>query len=996
MKADKLAINLQDLSAQIVSKCQLLLSERNNLEDVQLHLLYLINRRQSKLLARGSDEINQIRPPSTTSSRIRSAQSSKIGSLSGRHSSLVSTREHFHETDIGDIYCYLHTKEISDEARNLNLHVDDFLSCFDEYLISVEQFKAKNVIIEGEKIEKLDQYLEGLYGESEERFISMIFIRKLCKNDLTLSKICLNKLLTCAMFRTLRESEGRDQNLGESILYCLIRFTYFLDSYYEVFISTDQIDLIKIVIDLLVEHLKSLKSNQSRELKLLQDQYFYTNSLLVIIINLLQIDNTELLIKNKILKQHGQVFLSTLLDIFKLNAKYIIRDIRFISKPQRFIKTQSRIVLILTQLSLFKEFTILIRAEHQSIHDSIVSLISVLQLSRPGSGASNTDSSRVVNDKQLLYGLFELEIDTFRLINNLIIDKKLRNKLTKKSLLKCVLRNLVVFLASRKLNTLNPFDKSPVLVVPFKCLYILSCTNNIKTELYKSKIILKCLLEYLIGSVVDLKSVLDLKNRSLEASTTENKIGPSQSDPPDQITIEPTIASHYIIGVWLNLSARREATIYGDDLELRDLVYEYADLAINNLQSFLVQARASPTKLRKLKREYLMIYTNLKLLRNITQFLEFKEPLLAKSINHYKRWTQRLTESSSELLHGSRDYQSLIPLTVECLATLDNLISKIKSSFQMNELNLLNSMSQTMSPQMSLLLDRLFVLNFNNLSIDNDDLLLVLVIFMGNLARNWEICDILNEKTCSKVLVSCNFILDNRTTDHEMISNILYTLAQLVKHSGFLLKLKSYLPIDGSKLGDSSVEEQLNHLLDRLASLTLHGNTIISKFSILLLDQLRHLEGPRGSIFERRFSSYNTKWLEAMKASREGLLEAGIDDIPRYHQVKASSLRGQSEGEPLDGDEEDEFEHLKAVGDEGHLSERTTSTSSSTKATSTYSEMRRGNPGSKHPRCDEDEDDDELNGFEDEFEGPDLNVIDQSSMIKHLTTRREFRSGLLR
>lgn len=998
LKTDKLSINLQDLSTEIVRKCPLLLSERNNLEDIQLHLLYLINRRQSQLLTRASDEISQSRPPSSASSRVRSAQASKIGTLSARRSSIVSTGEHFHETKIGDIYCYLHAKGCSDEAEDLNSHIEDFLDSFDEYLTLIEEFKAKNVLIEGEKIEKLDQYLEGLYGENEERFVSMIFIRKLCKNDLNLSKICLNKLLICAMFRTLRESEGKEHNLGESILYCLIKFTYFLDSYYQVFVNTDQVDLIKIVVDFLVDHLKSLRSNQSQELKLLQDYYYYTNSFLVIIINLLRIDNKELLIKNKILKQYGKIFLNTLLETFKLNTKYINRDIRFISKPERFIKTQSRIVFILTQLSQFKEFIHLLRAEHHSIHDSIVGLINVLQLSRPGSGASNTDSSRVVNDKQLLYELFELEIDIFRLVNNLIFDNKLKIRLTKKNLLKCVLRNLVVFLASRKSNTLNPFDRSPVLVVPFKCLYELSCTSDVKSELYKSKIILKCLLEYLLSSAVDLKPALGLKHPSLGTSTTESKTVANQADPPDQISIEPTMASHYILGIWINLSAKSEATIYGDDSELTDLVYEYIDLAINNLRIFLVQIQNFPMKSSRLKREHPMIYLHLKLLRNITQFLDFREPPLTSSIiDYYKRWTSKLAETSSELLNVSCKDQNLIPLTVECLATLDNLMSKINSLLDRNESQFSNNISQLKPPQMSLLMDRLFVLDFSKLSVDNDDLLLILIIFIGNLAKYWEICDILNEKICSEILVSCNFILNNKTTDQEMISNTLYTLAQLIKHPAFLSKLKSFLPTNKLELNNSLINEQLDNLLNKFASLTLHGNMIISRFAILLLDQFRHLEGSQGSIFERRFSIYNTKWLDAMRTSREGLLETNISDISRYHKVKASiSLEGQSEEEePFGTDDGDEFEHLKAVGDE--VSERTVSTCSSTKVSSLYPVMRgENNCENKDTGSGGDEDDeDELDEDEENFEGPDLNVIDQNSMIKHLTTRREFRSEWL-
>lgn len=1026
LKADKLAINVQELSTQIINKCPLLMSERSNLEDIQLHLLYLINRRQSQILTTGggNDELvqnNRIRPHSSASARIKSAQPSKIKSKNPRRSSLVvSTGEHFHETNVGDYYCYLHAKGCSDDAQNMDSLIEDSLNQFDDYLTLIEQLKTKNVILEGEKIEKIDLYLEGLYGESDERFISMLMIRKLAKDDSNLSQICLNKLLTCAMFRTLRESKGKDQNLSELILYCFIRFTSFIDSYSLVFVNNDQVDFIKIIIEFLVDHLKSLKANQSQELKLLQDQYYYTNSFLIIIINLLRLDssNVELSIKNRILQQYGQIFLNTLLEIFKLNTKYIIRDIRFISKPERFVNTQSKIVFILTQLLVFKEFISLLRAEHQSILSSIVGLLNVLQLSRPGSGASNSDTSRVVNDKQLLNELFELEIDIFRLVNNLIFDHKIKSKFIKKNLLKCVLRNLVVFLASRKFNTLKPFDKSPVLVIPFRCLYELSCSNIIKAELYKSKIILKCLLEYLLSCAIDLKPALELKytNHQLEllpSSATKH------DEPPDQITIDPTTASHYIISIWINLSVKNEATIY--DLELQDLVYEYIDLAINNLKTSLVQVNTVGTNINKLKREHSMIYLHSKLLRNISQFFQFKEPLQVTSVEYYNRWTQNMIDSSSELLYICRKDENLIPLTVESLATLNNLLTKIKhwalnddeeENNELESLSVKTILQRKLPAQITLLFERLFELNFSELNLDNDDLLLILIIFMGNVAKNWEICDILNEKICSKILKSCNFILGNKTTDHEMISHTLYTLAQLMKHSGFLQKLKTYLPNDGEKVNPIADSDELDHLMDRFASLTLHGSAIISKFAILLLDRLRHLEGEQGSIFKKCFSAYNSKWLDAMRASREGLLETGPNQ--EHHEARADTFARMSEDELPDGDE---FEHLKAIGEEGNLSERTTSTASSTKACSPYSGIKKENIGNKYEdKCDDgdgandndndnedgdddddddDVDDDEIDEDDEELEGPDLNVIDQNSMIKHLTTRREFRSKCL-
>lgn len=897
-----------------------------------------------------------------------------------------------------DVYSYLHSLEPSMNPTTFN---EDYLLSLDEYLNSIEQDRlGDSLFIEKEKIEKLEIYLEGLYGENSERFASMVLIRRLSKDDESLSKISLNKLLTCAMLRTLRESEHKDQNLSLQIFYCLIRFASFKDVHYQVFVENEQnTDLIQTIVDFLVEHVKALKAAPNRELKTLLDQHYFTNSLLTLTINLLWLDNPKLQIKHRLLRSHGEKFLNSLLEIFRLATKYLMHDIRLISKPERVVSTQSRIVLIISQLSVYKEFINLIRMD-QSFFESIINLVNVLQLSRPGSGTANADASRIVNDEHLINQLYELEMDLLKLVNNLLFDHKLKIKLIKRNLLKCVLRNLVVFLASRKSNTLNPFDRSPVLLIPFKCLYELSCSDSIKVELYKSKIILKCLLEYLLSCAADLKPALDLKRVNLEkvSGLSEDKAITSP-DPPDQIVIEPNAGSHYIVSLWINLSARCEATIYGDDLELRDLVCEYVDLATNNLRAFLVQVHNFPISKGKLKNEHSMLYLHSKLLRNLTQFFEIKEPPLTTDLEYWKKWILRMTEASSEFLHNCRNDVNSIHLTVECLATLNNLLFGNGAGSKRDPTTKpINKLQAFKSPQMSLLLDRLFQLNFSKLSVDNDDLLLVSIIFIGNFARNSEICELLTGNINSKILSSSNFILEYKTTDYKMISYSLYTLAQLMKHSTFLREIKLCLSNDKTNTLDEALSGQLDQLIDKLANLTLHGSPVISKFAIILLDRLRHFDEDQGDLHERRFAVYNAKWLDAMRASREGLLALGIEEISETnYKVKPNSSKQKlsQDDQSVEDDEveADELVQLRAIEEEGLDSDRAVSTASSLPR---YTGIRSREVQKNGEDVDDVDDEDDLDEDDNEFEGPDLNVIDSNSMIKHLTTRREFRSEWMR
>lgn len=1002
-QSDKLILNLQELSEQIGRKCPLLLSDKQNIEDIQLNLLYLVNRRQSQLIS------NNNRPPSSASLRLKSGQSLDQQTSGGgaaanklRHSGrqrlvLSGSRESLKElSSSGDVYSYLRAKELSANQSN---YLETFMNQFEHHLSEQEQlFDLSNVQTNHQH--DFDAQLEGLYGDNKERHTSIVIIRHLSRDDRNLLAMSSNRLLICAIVRTLRDSDTNDDGLlKESIFYCLIRLTTFDDVYANVFNNENDIslDLLRVVIDLFDEHVKLLLTNhhQAGDVKFLAQKFYYTNSLLIILLNLFNlkldsiIHNKQLInIKQKLIQQHLSPFIQSVNGLFLLISKYLSKDIRQYSasnKQEKLSSTLSRLITIVWHLSIYKDFINQLRIKSsQPLIESIIKILNILQLSRPGSGASSQQEHQliIIKDPSILNEIYELEINILKLVVNLLFDNRLRARMIKKNLtLKCILRNLVVFLASRKSNTLSPFNKSSVLIIPFKCLYELTCCDSVKQELYKSKIIIKCLLEYLLSSSSDLKSSLDMLTISKNNDPIFNHTRPlsmstNYIDDQEQIILVPDDASHYIVSLWINLSARKSASFYTPSDSLHEPLSEYIELAIDNLSIFITLALSGrrSISLHRYREAYLMVFIHMKLVRNLTQFLDLtQDPLLWA--DSYLKWTNKMSETTNELFSNG-EIVELNQLSVECLAILSNLIASSKT---FGDLNVLPD-----SKSSSSLLTKLLQVNFADLNSENDDLLLVSINFIGILAQNREICSEININHL-KIIKAINFILDSKITDTEMTVSCLYTLVQLMNHSSFLKE--AFLSDDKNK------QQIIEKLVDRLSSLIMHNDITLAKLTDSILNTVKQLEEQQSlsdSITcEKRFAYYNSKWLNAIRAHRD---DSTGDDDSEHLDVESNYVT-KIENRNIEEDElelnVDEFNQLRAFDDE------VVSISSGRSVTTIEPNNKLNNSGDDDDNYGdnivEDEDDDDASfGVE-----PDLNVIDANSMIRHLTSRKEFRSEWL-
>jgi len=995
LRADKLAINLQELSAEVVRRCPLLLSERNNLDDIRLHLLYLIGRRQSQILSARDSGFDEFRGRPTSSASLRSSSAKRglsgkrgrLGSACSSRSSHLSTSSEISE----DVYEYLYLKETTKTSNHLNSN-ETFMGELDEHLAENEPIEQTEVIMSSDRLSALESKLEGLYGDEAERLVSMAFVRRLFRDEQNLASLSGNRLLVCAILRILRDScnDVNRNSLSESIIYCLVKFTSFEDTYLRAFEETEPIDLMKIATELLVGRINLFARSQD-----LRHHYYYIGSLLILTTHVYQLQ-----VEHKLMAPLDEKVVASLVQLLQLMCDRFANEIRLLKKPAQTVVLLAKLVDLLHNLSIFKEFINLIKTQHLQLVDSLVNLLSGLQTSRPISGSRASGSAElglIFNDKHIQAQLYELEINLLRLINNLIHERRLRIRLTRRNFLKCVLRNLVVFLASRKTNSLKPYHESSVLLVPMRSLYELTCGDYIKLELYKSKIIMKCLLEYLLSATTDLRvTLMGAIERQKLPDREKNLLG---LELQEQLIVEPSEVGQYIVCLWVNLSARREARVaFGlEASELKSLVCEYVELSSACLEKFCSIIAGGGSALEELNGTYLVVYLHLKLLRNLSHLFEPGEPGLVLD-DLCSKWIKRMAAIASNLLDSASDNNLFVPLTIECLGILNNFLQSGGPKFGGAEQALLaNTMTN--------LLDKLFKLEGQNFETENDDLLLVSTTLIGTLARYCELCAPTQMlpttlELSAKILEASNFIFESRITDHEMIISSLYTLSQLMNHSHFL-KDMSNLEAESADEASFVGSGHVGFLVDKLAELVSDADERVAKLAVHLLNRLRQLEERAAGgcvIWKRRFAIYNRRWLDAVEPRRVGHQQAeGVTSLAcemeemREHELEEEypSLDGNEmiDDSPTEEEEEECGElnvHLKTFDDferpkSGHERRQ--------RGQSALFAQIHGTMGSADSADEVDEDDEEQSSLE----APDLNVIDANSMIKHLSCRREIR-----
>lgn len=1004
----KLAIDLNKLSAEIIEKCPLLATSDphkrpgQSIEDIKLHLLYLINRCQSQ-------SQNQVQRQTSDQDLNRPMSSARrLGSASamGRKrptSALSNNRMRFNmqdsrlsignETD-GDLYSFVLNKEFP-----LELEVEEKLILdLDEHF---DDLRSENNFIDDDeaRIGSVDSYLDALYGNRDERLSALFKLQQLFSKESMLNELAEKRLLVCALVRSLADVNNQTTTINfdfdtmgieyELILSCLLSLTKYRDIYQQAFEERNSIagvDIIGAHLGSLAVFVGRLLQESKKDSKICSDSnYYLAIQHLILLQNLIQLDYSNLLK----LYQPNELFLS-LTGLLHLLTLQLSQDLRIMSKPEKTRRSCFLLVCLLStimKLSSCREFLCQIRGpkiliknmkknqktqksqqsnnnninkQTEPFFDALINLVSRVQMSRVGSGSlkqQSVDQATIVTDKLLLNDFYELELLSFKLISFLIIDRRIRLKLIKRNILKSLLRNLVSLLASH--NDLTLFNKSSVLLIPLDCLYKLTCEQSVLNELNKSRIILRCLFEYLLSSSSSVQRNLieKLIINGNGSKSNANKI--VMLSPMTEIKLEPTCADHYLLSIWCNLTSNADRLkILNSDVNLRALLNEYMQSVAK-----LVGLFCKPQKPISSEESRMIVYLHLKLIANLSR-LPMDNNGIDDDNDDYEIIMEKLANSTILMID---QLEILSPLVIESLWTISNLLLRTNRPETTN----LDNDKYNLQPcpdSLSKLMQRLFTFNQTDFETEtDDDLLLVSCIFMAIIAQSREICQSIESKqNYAKIIRATSFLLTAKSSDKSILFASLFSLYQLTNHRECR-----------SELASNIREMSQNDLLSRLANYMLHCEEDIANLACTLIDRFVTILSHTNAS-STRFGTYNAKWLQTIRASRNELMTPPDEES------------AENFNDWLDEDRELLEDAAELSGSGGIMSDDIG------KLNSAMSNKDMTIDDDFVDDCDVDEEDYDESGDDNisrlSSEAPDFSVVDPNSMIKHLVTRQQYRT----
>lgn len=890
---DKIGQLLSDLSLRILNKCPLLADSNQTVDDIQPHLLYLISRRHNQVSASSSDEL---RPPSSVSQRFQlvtntherhqRARRFSAGSARRRPSGRVSQQVQVSASGDNDTYSTLllaSQRDVPWSSDSVQAHLSevDFRLDLASNGLARQQARA-NVKLDA------DQQLDGLYGDWPEKLVALASLRRLSSDDDNLLRLSSSRLLICALLRTLRDScwsssDSYADQVGQvrvSILLLIARLTSYADTYQRAFGRSEseslQGELSKELANLLVS-VKPLEPGSaspcaSLEQSLVPDQLYSDtlNLALIIVHNLFKLAQLERsgrlmtslvgeLVRGRSLEatvglqadRSSETNACGLLSQLECLSKSLLGDLKLRNKTTQKLVSLARLLSLLKQVSIYREF-VGTCARASRLADVLVELLAALQLSRPlsqrrqdGSEADPNSRADVVPASELLC----LELELFGLINNLLLDKHLKAKLVRKNLLKYALRSLVVFLAqvrgqagttgvrvegnaNQVSDALARFGQTQILSAPLRCLYELTCLDQVRLELLKSRIVIKCLLDYLQAAGLMLVESLGESAEFASKKTTAtcaNAVGSCLANL--QLDSSTIGACEYILCIWINLSARHEipADFHGD------LLSDCVRLGAECLQAY-----------KPAKPNWHLVYLEAKLLRNLAG----QAFALGGQIGQWL--PDRLAGLAADSLRAPH---AGYLLACEILWAASRQVARASSRPAPDlaspaELDLVNCLLETIDWRAA----RAARVAEEE---QEDDLLLAATVYLHRLASRKEICSP-SGKPSRPSLGAVE--LWQGGADAQLLRNSLCLLNRLMNHSQFLPMIAGTvalvdrlagLMLDFAWAGAEGVGPAAGELLERLKQ----------------LDKVRGQDGARLELDERRFSAYNQKWLGAIRSS---------------------------------------------------------------------------------------------------------------------------------
>jgi len=346
----------------------------------------------------------------------------------------------------------------------------------------------------------------------------------------------------------------------------------------------------------------------------------------------------------------------------------------------------------------------------------------------------------------------------------------------------------------------------------------------------------------------------------------------------NQILLEPNRYEHYLLALWLNLSARKlslDDSSWGEMENYFETFFRIIDG--DRLRPWLELSDDQ-------RKQFDVIYLHAKLVRNMTQFFEPQDSDHTIVILNYTSSWQTVLIGNISILLKQENSPLGRAILVEFVAIVTNFLEKIdlypheERPVEMYSKNLI---------ELGGLLESLlkgYLKDMASMNAEDDDLLLVITLFVGTLSKQMEICHQLNvTRDLFDKLIELNlFIYNSRSTDPEMMVCCLFALSKLLNHSEFYDRFNRELPIstNGSEVDGSDCLK----LIRKSSYMLLDGQNVpVNRLVNEILNKLKEheehssLEDPL--VGQIRFKHYNENWLEALDSSNSPEMDSCCLDV---------------------------------------------------------------------------------------------------------------------
>lgn len=674
------------------------------------------------------------------------------------------------------------------KTYNVNLTDEQLL----EYMFKLDDQEE----LEKADISQLNKYIEGLYDDLEEKIASSRKIRSLANCVENLMELAVvNKMLTSAMYRVLREDGNKSIELAKNVLSYFIQLSGFIE-FTETLRHYDLINTVTSLAKNLANDSVGINSDESgaglgqthisEQIQILEAR----RACILLLFNLSQvtISYEVQLYKCEVV----ELLLSCIIDIA------ITRDtaIKHQTYHRCILKLSTTALIFLQRLSAYKKNIDIIKQSSVFL-EKLINVLNISYLEIRDKYKSLADSSTCRTTLTSGHSEFLL-ISAFQLINNLLYDDHIRKRISENDLFKIAFSVFVVHQNRKSTTKLNigSICRCHQCFSSLSIMYQMSCDIDFNRKIAKSRLVNKCLLDYAKSVALNIDEQSSAYNwegnrfetNNFSSEQVYNSISTTRYDQDNNNSsnLKLTSLDHLMLAFFINVTTTKNFIISVNRSDTSSQLTEYIRIVMiklsadsqlsENFEQSSYKRNDCSSSFMNQNRLDIVIYLHLKIIRNITQYYKHLSEQIRFEFQN--SWFHILLSFAMRHFNLCRPFSD--DLILESIGILGNYTQdKGDNKTKINWLKILENTDSS-----DLLMHNLDI----SRNLTDDDTVLVSIYFVGTLLEDIDCYRLL----ASKGLVSkIKQIMDLRQDDEEILIHSLYALICTIIHGGNCEQLDS-------------------------------------------------------------------------------------------------------------------------------------------------------------------------------------------------------------